>query len=138
MSQVISGNAEKGGLSVLLFHCLFNDGGSITHFTHEYDPELYQVLPNLYAVCIAERSGNNRKITGGFVIKTSYTHNDQDFLATLTQAVSIEPRLSNLVGSRASFLPARIGVPVGGPITEAEMLRVMVDQSLKHSAVGSA
>lgn len=138
MPQVISSSAQKDGLSILLFHCLFNDDGSITHFTHEYDPELYQALPNLYAVCIADRSGNSRKITGGFVIKTSYTHNDKDFLATLTNAMSIEPRMNALIGTHSSFLPARVGIPVDGPITEAEMLRVMLDQSLKHSAVGSA
>ena len=122
----------------MLFHCFFNEGGSITHFAHEYDPEIYQSLPNLYAVCIAERSGNRKKITGGFVIKTSYTHNDQDFLTTLTTAVAIEPRLKGLIGSHTSFLPARVGIPVGGPISEAEMLRVMQTQSLKHSVGGSA
>ena len=142
MPQVISENANKGGVSVLLFHCLFNEGGSITHFMHDFDSELYRSLPHLYMVCIAEPTNKCKKLAGGlaggFVIKTSYTHNDHDFLATLTNTVSVEPRLKNLISSRSSFLPAHLGAPGDAPITEAEMLRAMMTQALKHGAAGVA
>lgn len=138
MPQVVTKDAQKGGVSILLFHCLFNAGGSITHFTHNFDPELYRALPNLYVVCIAETSMKHKNLTGGFVIKTSYTHHDHDFLSALTNAVSIEPRLQALISSRSSFLPARIGIPGDAPITETEMLSAMMTQSLKHSAAGAA
>jgi hypothetical protein len=137
MQLAMSDSNQKGGLSVLLFHCLFNSNGSITHFMHDFDVELYQSLPNLYAVCISDTSSKQKKITVGFFIKTSYSHQDSDFIGALTNVVSIDTGMKNLINERSSFLPARIGISGGHP-NEDEMLRTIVSQALKHGVGGSA
>ena len=138
MELAMSDSSQKGGLSVLLFHCFFNGSESITHYMHDLDLELYRSLPNLYAVCIAETSKNRKKLTAGFFIKTSYTHHDPDFVTTLSNAVSIEPRLKGLINKHSTFLPARLGITGDTPPTETEMLKVMMTQALKHGVAGTA
>jgi hypothetical protein len=132
--KVMSTNSkEKGGLSALLFHCFFNGDESITHYMHNIDSDLYEELTNLYAVCIASTTDKRKTVLAGFVIKTSYTHNDTDFIDTLINAVSMEPQLNDLIGDNTSFLPARLGITGNKPPTETEMLRIMVGQHLKFS-----
>lgn len=137
MQLAMSDSNQKGGLSVLLFHCLFNSNGSVTHFMHDFDVELYHSLPNLYAVCISDTSSKRKKITAGFFIKTSYSHQDSDFIGALTNVVSIDTGMKSLINERSSFLPARIGIS-GAPPSEDEMLRAVVTQALKHGVGGSA
>src|SRR5690606_2369018 len=48
---------RAGCVTVPLFHCLFHDSTSITHFLHDLDPALCRVLPHTYAVCIADNNG---------------------------------------------------------------------------------
>lgn len=138
MSLVISESSQKGGVSVLLFHCFFIGNESITHFMHKLDLELYRALPNLYAVCIAETARKHKKLTAGFVLKTSYTHHDPEFITALTNAVSIEPRLMDITNKDFTFLPARLGITGDTPPTEKEMLKVMMTQVLKHGVAGTA
>ena len=138
MQFAIADSNQKGGLSLLLFHCFFNDSESITHFMHDVDLELYHSLPNLYAVCIAETSKKHKKLTAGFFIKTSYTHHDSDFVTTLSNAVSTDQKLKSLINEHSSFLPARLGITGDTPPTETEMLRVMMTQALKHGVAGTA
>lgn len=137
MQLVKSDSNQKGGLSALLFHCLFNSNGSVTHFMHDFDVEFYHSLPNLYAVCIADTSPNQKNITAGFFIKTSYSHHDSDFIGALTNVLSIDTGMKHLINERSSFLPARIGLS-GPPPSEDEMLRTIVTQALKHGVGGRA
>lgn len=138
MQFVMSDSNQKGGLSLLLFHCFFNKSESITRFMHDIDLELYRSLPNLYAVCIAEASKKHKKLTAGFFIKTTYTHHDSDFVVALNNAVSTDPRLKSLINEHSSFLPARLNIAGDTPPSETEMLRVMMTQALKHSVAGTA
>lgn len=138
MQFSISDSRQQGGLSVLLFHCFFNGSESITHFMHDFDLELYRSLPNLYAVCIAETSEKYKNLTAGFIIKTSYTHHDSDFVTTLNNAVSIAPNLKSLTNKHSTYLPARLSMPGDTPPTEAEILHIMMTQALKHSVAGTA
>ena len=125
--------AEKGGVTILLFHCFFNEHESITSFMHSYDNELYNILPNTYAVCVAYNSVLPRKIPAGFFVKTSYTHDDKDFVNALFGLVATTNGLNGLSSKRISFLPARIGVDGPAPLTEREMLRIMATQNFKYS-----
>ena len=54
MKTVSSIANEKGGVTLLLFHCYFNSSESLTHFMHDLDHSLYSELPYLYSVCIAD------------------------------------------------------------------------------------
>jgi len=112
---------------------MFNGDESILHFMHEFDPAMYQALPNLYAVCIAKTKNKTKTVHAGFIVKTSYTHNDPDFSDTLMLAVGTDPAMKALIDENSSFLPARISISGEAPPTEAEMLRIMVDQHLKFS-----
>jgi hypothetical protein len=138
MALVVSDNATEGGVTLLLFHCIFNGDGSITHFMHDIDLGSYQSLPNMYAVYIAERSSKQKKVTGGFFVRTSYTHDDTDFNRALSNSVAAIPRLDKIITKHSFFLPARVPSPDGPPVTENEMLRAMITQALKHSSMGAA
>jgi hypothetical protein len=54
---------EKGGVTIPLFHCIFNGDESVTHFMREYDASLYQTLPHLYAVCIARTVNKTKTVS---------------------------------------------------------------------------
>jgi len=123
----------KGGATISLFHCFFNGDESITHFMHEFDTAIYQELPNLYAVCIAKTTSKTKTVQAGFIVKTSYTHNDPDFIDVLNLAVASEPTLKSLIGEGSTFLPARIAAAGDEPLSEAAMLKVMFEQHLKFS-----
>jgi hypothetical protein len=138
MRIAISDSTEEGGVTALLFHCIFNADGSATHFMHDADDGLSRSLPNVYAVCIARRESRHKRVMAGFVVKTTHTHDDPDFVDALNNAVRAESALANLVDERSSFFPARLGVSGAAPLTEDEMLRVLIAQSFKHGAVGTA
>lgn len=137
MNKIISSDANSGGVSLLTHYCLFNNSDSITHFSNDTDSDLYQLLPNLYAVCISDNSQANRKITAGFVLKTTYTHDDPEFLDTLVNIVSQKPELQSYYNDKTSFLPAKLNV-TGKPLTEAEFLQIMQQQFLKFNVDGKA
>ena len=138
MRLAMSDSDQKGGLSVLLFHCLFNSNGSVTHFMHDLDVELYRSLPNLYAVCMSDTSSNQKKITAGFFIKTSNSHYDSDFIGVLANVISSDTGMRSLINERSSFLPARITISGDAAPSEDEMLRVIFTQALKYGVGGSA
>ncbi len=138
MPIVISDSSQEGGVALLLFHCVFNGSESITHFTHEIDFELYQSLPNAYAICIAEKAQEHKKVTAGFIIKTNCMHHDSNFTGILTNAAMAVPKLMSLIGDHSSFLPARLGISGDTLPTEMEMLRIMTTQALKHGVAGTA
>ncbi len=137
MKTVSSIANEKGGVTLLLFHCYFNASESLTHYMHDLDHSLYSELPYLYSVCIADNSTNNKKITAAFSIKTTYHHDDPDFINVLTNVVSIDQGLLSHLNDKTTFLPARINVS-GQPLTEKEHLQVSVQQFMKHNVDGRA
>lgn len=130
--------SKKGGVTIPIFDCIYNGAESITSFERDFDEKLYEILPNLYTVCIADNSQGSRNIVGGFFVKTSYTHNNKEFEDSLHAAALSSPNLSQLLGPEVSFLPARLGVSGSAPLSEQEMLRVMITQFLKFSQEGSA
>jgi len=130
--------SKKGGVTIPLFHCIFNEYESITHFMRTYDEVLYKKLENLYAVCISDNSGPKKKIVAGFIVKTSYTHNDSEFLDAITEVALSTEELKQHVGRNTSFLPARLGITGSTPPSEPEMLNVMSQQFLKFSTAGNA
>lgn len=137
MNKIISSDANSGGVSLLTHYCLFNNSDSITHFSNDTDSDLYQLLPNLYAVCISDNSQANRKITAGLVLKTTYTHDDPEFLDALVNIVSQKAELQPYYNDKTSFLPAKLNV-TGKPLTEAEFLQIMQQQFLKFNVDGKA
>lgn len=137
MTNIISSDANLGGITLLTHYCMFNDSDSITHFSNDVDSDLYHALPNLYAVCISDNSQANRKITAGFVLKTTYTHNDPEFLDALVNIVSQKAELQPYYNDKTSFLPAKLNV-TGKPLAEAEFLQIMQQQFLKFNVDGKA
>lgn len=124
---------NQGGESLMLFHCSFNGDGTVTHYVHDMLEDIYKRLPNMYAVIIADNSTEKRRLVGGFVIKTSKTDEDPDFIETLRTATCVSNDLMGLLNPKTSFLPARIGVQGESPITEDEMLTVINQQYFKHA-----
>ena len=130
--------SKKGGVTIPLFHCIFNGYESITSFMRTYDESMYRQLENVYAICISDNSGSRKKIVAGFIVKTSYTHKDPEFLDVITEVALTTKELSPYISQNTSFLPARIGVPGNSPLTESEMSHLMSRQSLKFSSAGNA
>lgn len=129
---------KHGGVTIPIFHCVFNGHESITSFTREFDENMYRALPNLYAICLSDNSSAARKIVAGFFIKTSYTHQDPEFLDAITAVAKSTKELSKFMEVKSSFLPARLGPTDSEPLSELEMLKIMSEQSLKFSAAGNA
>ncbi|NVD74552.1 hypothetical protein D0T25_30145 [Duganella sp. BJB488] len=129
---------QKDGITIPIFHGIFNGHESITHFIHDFDPALYELLPNLYATCIADNGRSPRKIVAGFFVKTSYHHDDAEFSGALHAAMMTIPALTSFVNTQFSLLPARLEVIGSEPLSEQEMLRTLLSQSLKHSTFGHA
>jgi len=74
---------KKGGLTVPVFDCIFHGQESIESFIREFDGGLYNSLPNLYAICFSDNSSSPRNIVAGCVVKTSFTHHDEEFSAAV-------------------------------------------------------
>jgi len=129
---------QKGGVTIPVFECIFHGSESIESFIREFDKALYEALPNLYVICVAQTHGRVKKIVAGFFIKTSYTHHDKEFLSVMTAALNSSEKLHRFVGEHTSFLPARLGISGTSPLSEQEMLKIMMTQYVKYAADGSA
>jgi len=129
---------KKGGVTIPVFDCIFHGVESIESFAREFDVGLYQTLPNLYGICLSDNSNGRRKIVAGFSVKTSYTHDDEEFLPAITAAVVSSEKLRPFLGPQTTFLPARLGVVGSAPLSEQEMLRLMATQFLKYAVGGNA
>lgn len=70
---------KKAGVTLPVLDCVFNGAKSTESFGTQYAKGLYRVLPNFFAVCIADNSGGSRRMVGCFFVKTSYTHHDSEF-----------------------------------------------------------
>jgi hypothetical protein len=128
---------ETGSVTIPLYHCLVNDGGTITHWATTFDRSLYDSLPHLYLVCLADNRVQPRPISGAFMVKTSRHHNDDDFASVMNGAARQMATLSHLMGPEISMLPARIGVE-GEPPEEIDFLRLVMQQVMKFGAGGRA
>jgi hypothetical protein len=130
--------ANQGGVTIPLLYCVFNGAESITHYPVEFDRELYKLTPNLYAVCIADNSVKRNHIVGGLLIKTTFTHDDPGFVDAVTAAALNTTILNHFIGKGVSFFPAHLGVAGDEPLSEGEMVRLMLKQYIKFSAGGNA
>lgn len=136
--KVISSEANQGGLSLIMHHCFFNGVESITHYVHDFDTDLYKNLPNLYVICISDNSGKHRQIKAGFSLKTSYTHNDSEFLNVIFNTInSAVPALSQFCDKNYSFLPAKLSIS-DLQFTEDDFVKIMVQQYMKFNIDGTA
>jgi len=129
---------EKGGITETVLHAIFNGHDSITHFMHTLVPGLHENLPNMYAVCIADKGQSPRKIVAGFICKTSYHHDDVDFRNAMNGQLAITPDLNKFNESRYSLLPGRINIARHEIPSENSMVRLLLDQALKHNTFGNA
>ncbi|MCE3605758.1 hypothetical protein LXA47_19420 [Massilia sp. P8910] len=128
--------SAKGGVTVPLNWCVFSEFDSLLHDTISTDPQLLVLLENVYAVCIAQRSSQPKKIVGGFFVRTSYTDKDEEFAEALASAMASIPAFSKFDPVRHSFLPARVKAALD--ITEDEMLTLLLSQKLKFTTAGNA
>ncbi len=129
--------SESGSVTAPLFHCVFNAGGSITHWAHSYERALYDALPHLYLVCLADNSTKPRQIVGAFMVKTSRHHDDASFEEVINIAMNYMQNLQQHRHAAISFLPARIGI-TGEPPEEIDFLRLAMQQYTKFSVGGTA
>jgi hypothetical protein len=130
--------SESGTVTIPLFHCVFNAEGSITHWATTYQRALYDALPHLYLVCLADNSIKPRRIVGAFMIKTNCHHdNVSSFQDVINIAMDSMENLQQYRQSTISFLPARIGI-TGEPLSEMEFLRLALKQFTKFSVGGTA
>lgn len=128
--------SRKGGVAVPLNWCVFSGFDSVLHDAFTTDPELLTHLPNVYAVCIAQRKSNPKMIVGGFFVRTSYTHEDLEFSDALANAMAAVPEFRKFAPELHSFLPAKVRAPLD--ITEDEMLKLLWSQKLKFTTGGTA
>ncbi|MCE7732387.1 hypothetical protein [Vibrio campbellii] len=98
--------------TTMLFHCVFNQDVSVTHFMNTGIDDVAKSLPNLYVVLLCQRPGRGvKKILGGMVIRTSLNHKDKAFYKHLNHLCMVKQELSPLVAaSSVSFLPAKVGL----------------------------
>lgn len=136
--KIMSSKATvQGGASILLFHCVYNGSDSITHFMQDMHPEIYNELPNLYSVCVADNSTGNKKITATFFIKTTRHHNDPDFLDSLLSIMALSPDLLAHWKEKTSLIPAHHLVN-GPPLSENEYVHFSQKLYMKHNIDGRA
>jgi hypothetical protein len=119
-------------------HCVVNADGSITHFLHDHHRELYASLANWYVVCLVQGTKPARRVTGAFIVKSSYAHGDAEFDAVVAEIVDSTPELRAVSSGSVSVLKSRLGVPGEEPLSEREMLSVIQRQVLQHSSTGQA
>lgn len=124
---------EKDKLgAVITMHGFYNGAQSITHFDHAYELADYEALPHLYFMLVMDRSGSQATPAAGFFIKTRDTHEHAGFGGLMHAATETIFGTEQLARWQPSVIPSRLGVD-GGPLSEAEMLRIMVDRFLKNT-----
>ncbi|ARP82922.1 hypothetical protein CAL12_20285 [Bordetella genomosp. 8] len=126
-------------LTAVIFHCVFNPDGSITHYGHTFEMNVFESMPNLYAVTVVERrSSETVKVHGCFFMVTTATHEDIRFEEVVGDAFRNVRAFKAIDEKRLRFKPARLGNLGGGPPTEKEMLRVALTQYLKFDTTAKA
>lgn len=123
-----------GNITTLIFHCIFNNDGSIWHVMHENINAIAEPLPNTYAVCIAENKEGKKLIRAGFVMKSTLHHTNDGFVLSLKNAcMSFNELKPFILADNISFLPAKLGMNGIQLPTEDECLNTLYNQYIKHS-----
>jgi len=128
---------KKGGVTIPIFHCVFNVRESITSYMRSFDKKMYQELDNFYLICISLNDGAKKEVVAGIAVKTSYKHDEPGFLDAIHGLLLSTQVLEKYAAKNISFLPAKI-IFEGLPPSENELLELMQEQYLKHSTGGSA
>jgi len=123
-----------GSVTTLVFHCVFNNDGSVWHVMHEGINEIAEPLPNTYAICIAENKKGKKLIKAGFIMKSTLHHTDDEFASSLRNAcMSFNELKPFTLLDNVSFLPAKLGMSGIQLPTETECLNILLTQYTKHS-----
>jgi hypothetical protein len=133
MSQHESGQGteEEPRLSALILSALFQ-GDEITHFTHEYDKGLDEILPYLY--CVLVRREGAQSISAGMIIKSTISNTQTpEFQEMATDCLRVSRPLAALADIPVRFLPARVKLEGTEPVTVEECLRILATQFYNHS-----
>jgi hypothetical protein len=129
---------KQGGVTIPIFHCVFNNG-SITHYAHEFENALYEAIPNLYAVCVAQRARDGfRHVIAGFFIKTSFKHDEEGFHDACKASIKTMKEVESIIDGEFSLLPALMTIKGPHPLTEEELLSIIFQQYFKHHEMGRA
>ena len=130
--------AKNRGLTVALVYCTFQGYNSMTHYMQRGIEEFEKSLPNLYSISIAKNSKGKKDIVAGLVIKTSYTHQDAEFMDAIRLAIKASDKIKHLLDEdNISFLPARLASEDANCQEEA-LVYVMYQQFVKHSTAWQA
>lgn len=120
---------------LMVLSVLFN-GEEVTSYTHKYDLKLYERLPDLYAVLIAQGESGPRKILGGCIVKTTLPREpDRPFQEAITSIMALSSPLLAITSQPHRVLPAKLGVVGSAPLPEDDLLGVLVNQRFKWEAV---
>lgn len=124
----------------ILMHFVIAPGPAITHFMHDHSQSVpLSIEPaNLYLVTVKETSPNGAKVLGGFFVVTDSSHHDAEFGAILASVREACPELAGIMTEGRRLAPARLGLTGSEPITEIEMLRLVLEQYVKHDSGGNA
>lgn len=124
-------------MSLMVLSVIFN-GEVVTSHTHEYDLKLYEKLPSLYAVLIAQGDSGPRKIVGGCILKTTLPREPtKPFQEAVTGLIALSPPLLAIASQPHRLLPAKLNVVGSSPFPEEELLRILLHQRLKWEAAAS-
>ena len=124
-------------LATLLFHCLFNGDGAITHCMHDPDDELADRLTHLYVVYVSHKADKQKRFVAGFFVKTDCMHYDFDFVEMLTAVASGDAALRKLIDRESIFFPVLIEIPGKTRPAFEDMAQIVVSQSLKRDVSGA-
>jgi hypothetical protein len=107
-------------------------GDKVTSYNHEFNVDLYKLIPDLYAVLIAKGAAGPRKIVGGFIMKTGIPREPSGPFQDAAQGlVILSPKLRDIAKKSFRLLPARLHVEGSDPLSEDEMLRTLALQRFK-------
>jgi hypothetical protein len=122
---------RKGGTTMTLFHCVFGGRAPISCRVHEIDAQMYQSLPNLFAVCLVNSDRRSRHVAAGFLVKTSLSESDPQFEDALADVTTSIDELKRLLTARSMLMPAHLTVSDASPLIEEEMMSVLARQRLR-------
>lgn len=131
---------NKGGISLPLIHCLFNGVETTTHFIHDHGLSLsmYQMIPNIYTVLVADKSSCGKKIIAGFMVKTTYEQSSPGFTSMLSETIKLMPNVDKCFDQNCSLITSKVNVQKDEIFTEDELTRIITPQFIKHHQDGRA
>lgn len=128
-----------GNVQLVFFHGVYHADGGITHYWHEFSKELYRAIPHMYAVQVADRTGESVRVRGFFFMKSSLLPNHPDFKDSLRVSMGLIDTFRDWDFDLLSLWASRKGEPVPGePPTEMELLAAAQEDYLKTDLRGRA